>query len=48
VNIDTDEELRRLYGEEVPVVTIDGRKAFKYYVEAEEFLKKLRARSPSG
>jgi glutaredoxin len=48
VNIDSDEELRRLYGEEVPVVTIDGRKAFKYYVEAEEFLKKLRARSPSG
>lgn len=45
VNIDGDPELQRLYGEQIPVVTINGRKAFKYFVEAEEFLKKLRARS---
>lgn len=45
VNIDTDPELQGLYAEEVPVVTINGRKAFKYFVEAEEFLKKLRARA---
>lgn len=44
VNIDFDDELRRLYGEEIPVVAINGRKAFKYFVEAPEFLKKLRAR----
>jgi glutaredoxin len=34
VDIDTDPELVRLYGEEVPVVAIDGRKAFKYRVDA--------------
>ena len=44
VSIDTDPELQGLYGEEIPVITINGRKAFKYFVEAEEFLKKLRAR----
>ena len=44
VNIDSDRELQRLYGEEIPVVTIDGRKAFKYFVDPAEFLKKLRAR----
>lgn len=43
VNVDTDEELQGIYGEQIPVVTINGRKAFKYFVEAEEFLKKLRA-----
>jgi len=34
VDIDTDPELVRLYGEEVPVVAVDGRKAFKYRVDA--------------
>jgi len=29
VDIDTDPELRQRYNEEVPVVFIDGRKAFK-------------------
>ena len=43
VNVDSDEELQGIYGEQIPVVTINGRKAFKYFVEAEEFLKKLRA-----
>jgi glutaredoxin len=33
VDIDTDPELVRVYGEEVPVVTIDGRKAFKLRVD---------------
>jgi len=45
VNIDTDADLRKLYGEEIPVITINGRKAFKYFVQAGEFLKRLRARS---
>ncbi len=44
VDIDQDEELRRRYNEEVPVVFIDGRKAFKYQMDEEEFLKKLAAR----
>lgn len=33
VDIDGDPELVRAYGQEVPVVTIDGRKAFKYRVD---------------
>ncbi|HEY5241957.1 MAG TPA: glutaredoxin family protein [Polyangiaceae bacterium] len=33
VDVDTDRELVRLYGEEVPVVLIDGRKSFKLRVD---------------
>ena len=45
VDIDSDPELRQLYNEEVPVIAIDGAKAFKYRLTAEELLKKLEARS---
>ena len=45
IDIDTDPHLQRLYNEEVPVVMIDGRKAFKYTIDENEFLKKLNARS---
>jgi glutaredoxin len=45
VDIDTDEELRRLYNEEVPVIAINARKAFKYRVDMKEFLRRLEARS---
>jgi glutaredoxin len=41
VDIDTDPELVRLYGEEVPVVTIDGRKAFKFRVDPAVLREKL-------
>ncbi|MGA9641499.1 MAG: glutaredoxin family protein [Terriglobales bacterium] len=41
VDIDADEETRRLYNEEVPVVFINGRKAFKYRMDEQEFLRKL-------
>ena len=44
VDIDQDQELRQKYTEEVPVVFINGRKAFKYSMDEEEFLKKLAAR----
>ena len=44
-DIDQDEELKKLYDWEVPVVAIDGKKAFKYRLTLEEFLKRLRARS---
>jgi len=30
VDVDSDDELRRQFTDEVPVVFIDGRKAFKY------------------
>jgi glutaredoxin len=43
VDIDGDEELRKKFNEEVPVVFINGRKAFKYSMEEEAFLKKLTA-----
>ena len=45
LDIDTDPGLRRLYNDEVPVVAINGAKAFKYKVEIKEFLKKLAARA---
>ncbi|HEY3815807.1 MAG TPA: glutaredoxin family protein [Polyangiaceae bacterium] len=32
IDVDSDRELVRLYGEEVPVVLIDGRKTFKLRV----------------
>ncbi|MFB3916056.1 MAG: glutaredoxin family protein [Terriglobales bacterium] len=41
VDIDSDPELRRLYNEEVPVVFVNGRKAFKYHMDEREFLRKL-------
>ena len=44
-DIDSDPRLRQLYNEEVPVIAIDGKKAFKYRVTAAELLKKLAARS---
>ena len=44
-DIDSDPRLRQLYNEEVPVVAIDGKKAFKYRVTPAELLKILAARS---
>ena len=41
VDVDTNPELRRQYNDEVPVVFIDGRKAFKYHMDEREFLRKL-------
>lgn len=45
VDIDRDPALRALYNDEVPVIAINGRKAFKYRLTAGEFLKRLEARS---
>jgi glutaredoxin len=44
LDIDADPELRRLYNEEVPVIAIDRRKAFKYRLDMNEFLKRLAVR----
>ena len=41
VDVDGDDSLRRQYSDEVPVVFIDGRKAFKYHMDEREFLRKL-------
>ena len=43
IDVDSDPDLARLYGHEVPVITINRRKAFKYRVDIHEFLKKLAA-----
>ena len=44
VDIDADPELQQKYNEEVPVVFVDGRKAFKYRMDAREFLRALAGR----
>ena len=41
VDVDSDDQLRRQFTDEVPVVFIDGRKAFKYRLDEREFLRKL-------
>jgi glutaredoxin len=42
INIETDPELERTYGMEIPVVTINGNKAFKYRVDEAEFEKRVK------
>jgi glutaredoxin len=41
IDVDSDDQLRRQFTDEVPVVFIDGRKAFKYHMDEYEFLRKL-------
>lgn len=41
VDVESDDQLRRQFTDEVPVVFIDGRKAFKYRMDEREFLRKL-------
>ncbi len=41
VDVENDTELRRRFTDEVPVVFIDGRKAFKYRMNETDFLRKL-------
>ena len=43
VDIDADPDLRARFNEEVPVVFIDGRKAFKYHLDERAFLRRLEA-----
>lgn len=44
VDIDADPQLRQRFDVEVPVVFIDGRKAFKYHMEERQFLRALAGR----
>ena len=41
IDVDADPELRREYNDQVPVVFIDGHKAFKYRMDEREFLRRL-------
>jgi len=45
IDIDRHPQWLALYNAEVPVIAIDGIKAFKYRVDMHEFLKKLAART---
>jgi len=44
VDIDSDPELQQKFDQEVPVVFINGKKAFKYRMEERDFLRALGAR----
>ena len=41
INIDADPALKARYGWEIPVIFINGVKAFKYRLTAKEFKKRL-------
>ena len=43
VDIDGSADLRQKYGEEVPVLFIDGRKAFKYRLTAKQLAARLKS-----
>ena len=45
IDIDREPALVAQYNDEVPVIAINGSKAFKYRLTMPEFLKKLEARS---
>ena len=42
INIETDPELEKAYGEQIPVVFINGNKSFKYRVDEAELEKKVK------
>jgi glutaredoxin len=42
IDVDSSLELAERYGSEVPVLLINGRKAFKYRVTVEELERRLR------
>lgn len=44
VDIDRDPALEALYNEEVPVIFVNGKKAFRYQVDAGELRKLLEGR----
>jgi glutaredoxin len=42
INVETDEALEKMYGLEIPVVTINGVKVFTYRIDASEFEKRIK------
>ena len=42
VNIEEDEDSYERYKFEIPVITVDGHKAFKYRLTADEFRRRIR------
>ncbi len=43
IDVDSDPGLESLYGAEVPVLLVNGRKAFKYRVAHAELRRRIRA-----
>ena len=41
IDVDSDDELKAKYGDQVPVLFIGGRKSFKYRLTAAELTRKL-------
>jgi glutaredoxin len=48
IDVDTLPELQEKYGNEVPVLFINGRKAFKYRLTARELEQRLKREAVSG
>lgn len=46
IDVDTDPQLAGMYGQLIPVITIDGEKAFNYYVN-EKALRRMLSEAPS-
>jgi len=46
IDVDGSLELREKFADQVPVLFIDGRKAFKYRVSAKQLAKKLSRKPP--
>ncbi len=44
IDIDTDDALRAQYNDQVPVLFVDGRKAFKYRVSVEQLARRLKGK----
>jgi len=42
IDIETDPELEKAYGQQIPVVFINGNKAFKYHVDEHELEQKVK------
>jgi glutaredoxin len=42
IDIDSDPSLVDLYGNDIPVIFINGRKAFKHRVDPRQFKRKLK------
>jgi glutaredoxin len=48
VDIEGDPELEAAFREQIPVVFVDGRKAFKYRVDPSELARRVTAASQAG
>lgn len=43
IDADSDPDLQKKFNEEIPVVFIDGKKAFKYRMTERDFLRRLES-----